>query len=39
MASRILYNDVYTMFNSDDVNKLGLLAAMTTATHGSAGKR
>jgi hypothetical protein len=33
MASRIFYNDVSTILNSDDVNILGLMAAMTTASH------
>jgi hypothetical protein len=29
-ASRVPYNDVSIMLNSDDVNKLGLYAVMTT---------
>jgi hypothetical protein len=36
-AIRIPQHDVSTTLNSDDVHKLGLWAAMTTATHGPAG--
>jgi hypothetical protein len=39
IAIRIRQHDVSTTLNSDDVHKLGLWAAMTTATHGPATMR